>query len=365
MISVLFDHQFFSMFPYSGITRYLFELICRFVNQKDVLVSLYMGFHINDFEFASFKNKYSYFFGYKRPKIPKTGFIFNKLNDSLFPFFSFLAKPKIYHQTYYQYFLPKFNGKRVVTVHDMTYELFPEKFHPDDPAIKDKHISINNADAIISISQSTKNDLIKILSIPEDKIKVIYEANSLNYIPEKTSPIERPYILYIGQRCPHKNFSSLLDVYCNSPLINKNFDLVCFGGMPFENEEKNIISKYSLLEKVHHFTGNDQKLANFYAHARLLVYPSFYEGFGLPLLEAMHYGCPVIASNVSSLPEIGSYAGLYFDPYNKEELKLLMEKVLFDDSLRTQMIQNGYKREKEFSWDKCAYETLELYKKLV
>ena len=116
--------------------------------------------------------------------------------------------------------------------------------------------------------------------------------------------------------------------------------------------------------KVFQVNGNDEVLATFYKNASLFIYPSLYEGFGIPLLEAMYFGCPVAASNTSSIPEVVGAAGEYFNPYSVESISLAMNKILFDETYRNLLIERGYKREKQFSWDKCAQETYRVYKQL-
>jgi glycosyltransferase involved in cell wall biosynthesis len=365
VIKIAYDHQFFSMFGYSGITRYHFEVIARLVEDPSVEVSLFMGWHKNKFDYARFKKKYAHFFGFRRPGIPRTTGIFNTLNDALFPLFLARSRSRLYHQTYYRYYVPSYRGKRVLTVHDMTYELFPGKFSPADPVILDKRTSIDRADAIIAVSMSTKNDLVRLCGIPPERVTVIYHGNSLTVTPGGKPPANGPYILYVGQRVPHKNFPALLNAYCRSSRVNKEFGLVCFGGEPFTDAEKQVLAKNGLLGRARQVSGSDEDLAGYYSRASLLVYPSLYEGFGLPLLEAMHYGCPVVASNVSSLPEVGADAGLYFDPADTADLMDKMERVLFGDSLRRGMVERGHVREKQFSWDRAAAETLEVYKRLV
>jgi glycosyltransferase involved in cell wall biosynthesis len=363
-MNIAYDHQFFSMFGYSGITRYFFEIISRIAYEQGVSVSLFMGWHKNKFSFNKHRRAFGLFFGPLRPALPKTTRIFNIFNDALFPPFFSLTGADIYHQTYYRYFLPRFKGRRICTVHDMTYELFPELYWGNDPSIVDKRTSIDRADALIAVSQSTKNDLVRLWNIDPARIKVIYHANSLTATPMPTPPIDRPYILYVGQRIAHKNFSRLLLAYCRSPRINREYGLVCFGGNAPTHEELSLLSQHGCEGKMIRLTGDDSLLATCYAHAAVLVYPSKYEGFGLPLVEAMHFGCPVLASNISSLPEVGADAGLYFDPSDTSELIHKLECVLSDSKLRESMATKGRIREAGFSWDLAARQTLELYKRV-
>lgn len=365
MITIAYDHQFFSTFGYSGITRYHYEVIARLVNVPSVEISLFMGWHKTRFDYARFKKRYAHFFACRRPGIPRTTRLFNAMNEALFPLFLARSRSRLYHQTYYRYYVPSFRGKRILTVHDMVYELFPGKFLNPDRDIRDKRISIDRADALIAVSASTKNDLVRLCGISPQRIAVIYHGNSLTVTPQEAPPVDGPYVLYVGQRVRHKNFPVLLNAYCRSSRVNSECGLVCFGGDPFTKEEKQVLARHGLLGRVHHVCGSDERLAACYSRASLLVYPSLYEGFGLPLLEAMHYGCPVVASNAGSLPEIGGQAGVYFDPNSPDELAAVMERVLSDTMMRKKMTERGLCREKEFSWDACASQTLALYKSLL
>ena len=148
--------------------------------------------------------------------------------------------------------------------------------------------------------------------------------------------------------------------------IKSRFKLVAFGGGAFSYSEKKFfreigLSKNNIIQE----RGNDQKLIEAYKKASLFVYPSLYEGFGIPPLEAMSLGCPVACSNTSSIAEVVSNAGVYFDPYSVESISNTIKFILYDDSLRKELIKKGEKRIKYFSWEKCSLETYNLYKKLI
>lgn len=362
---ILFDHEFFSVFKYSGITRYFYEIISRISAMPDARVSVFMGFHLNRYGLEKHRMQFDRFFAFHRPTIPKTGRLFNLVNDSIFPVFSRLARPQLYHQTYYSYRLPSFRGKRVVTVYDMTYELFPE-FFSAGREVDEKRKSVERADAIIAISESSRNDLIRLWGIPPERIRTIHLANSLN--PPRVKgppPIEKPYILYVGQRVLHKNFGALLKAYCRNPWLHNEFNLLCFGGVPFTREEMETARSYGVADRLAQMTGSDSMLASVYQHATALVYPSFSEGFGLPVLEAMELGCPAILSRSSSLPEVGGDAALYFDSSNVEEMAEQMKRVLTDTELRQSMREKGLLQAGLFSWDACARETAALYREII
>ncbi len=362
-MEILYDHQVFSWQRFGGISRYFFEIISRFCRMPGIKTSLFQGFHINEYGLNAFRNSYKYYWGAKRPVIPKTTKVMTFVNDRLFNFLAPTDYADIYHQTYYTVLKPAFAGKRIVTVHDMIHEIYPHYFVADRVSAHKKD-SVLKADGVICISQSTKYDLMHYFACPEDKVKVIYHGSSLH--ADVTSPrlVGRPYILYVGQRGAHKNFDMLLTAYDHSHKLNAAFSLVCFGGGELRVEERKKIVELGLSHRVLHYAGSDDLLANLYTHAAVLVYPSLYEGFGIPPLEAMHCGCPVLSSATSSLPEVVGNAGLYFDPTDEEDLIHKLNLILSDDNLRQGLISAGYQQVKKFDWDVCAEKTLQFYREV-
>lgn len=321
------------------------------------------GFHISEPGLGDVN--FQQYFGHRRPLIPKTGVIFSALSDFYFEKY-FIRKYDydIYHSTYYKLLASKFRGKRVVTVYDMIHERFNNPFYEKDPTVVNKKNICYSADGIICISQSTKNDLIEYLDIDEEKINVIYLANSLNKSNDFKRLVNDPYILFVGHRSGYKNFDVLFKAYCSNRSIKENFYLVCFGGGNFSKTEQALFDGYNVSGRLKQFAGPDRILTNLYSYASAFIFPSFYEGFGLPVLEAMHLGCPVIISDRSSLPEVAGSAGLYFNPESAEDLSEKLEKVLSDTKLRESLIIKGYQQEKKFSWDICAKNTLDFYQTL-
>jgi len=199
------------------------------------------------------------------------------------------------------------------------------------------------------------------LKIPEEKIKVTHIANPLTIEVKDERIIKEDYILHVGGEGVHKNFHALLTAYSNSNYLRNNFKLVKFGVSRLNKIEEEIVGKNKIKDRVVLLSGSDIVLANLYKYASAFVFPSLYEGFGIPPLEAMHYGCPVVVSNRSSMPEIVGEAGLYFDPENQEEIIEKCETLLNDSDLRVKLITKGYLQEKKFSWEKCFNETLSAY----
>jgi len=361
-LNILYDHQVFSWQRYGGISRYFYEIVSRLCRvSDDVSISLFLGLHINGYGLSSLRDRCKYYWGIKRPLIPKTTKLMTFANNILFNLLASTFSSDIYHQTYYTYLMPSFTGKRIVTVHDMIHEIYPEYF-PSDRSIKsNKRISIMRASGIICPSTNTKNDLLRYYDVPENKIRVIAHGNSLNFNDKSPRIVTEPYILFTGQRLGYKNFNILLQAYAKSKRLVSEYKLVCFGGERICNEERQRISSLGLTDKVIHHFGSDEVLANLYAHAAIFVYPSLYEGFGIPLLEAMHCRCPILASNTSSIPEVVGDGGLYFDPNDEDALSASIEQILSDSTLRNDLVRRGIEREKKYSWDACARETLEFY----
>lgn len=363
-LSILYDHQIFSLQRYGGVSRYFYELISRFSALPDIDVSLFQGLHINEYGVERHRDRLRHFWGHRRPAIPKTHFLFRAVNHMLFPGMTRKWDATLYHATYYTNLYGSFTGKRIITVHDMIHERYPAFVSARDTSARDKKIAVARADGIICVSESTKRDLMLLLKVPESKIRVIYHANSLVAIATSPPLISRPYILYVGQRHTYKNFSLLLSVYAKAERINAHVDLVCFGGGPFTGRELQVIASHGLESKVSWQSGPDVTLANLYAHAAAFVCPSLYEGFGIPPLEAMHYGCPVLASDTSSLPEVVGDAGLYFSPTDENSLLTQLDRILSDSDLRLQLIGRGHIRDQQFSWNTTAAETLRFYREL-
>lgn len=262
----------------------------------------------------------------------------------------------------------------VVTIHDLAYFYYPAEFLKKD-LYKLKNWtkqSVNKSKKIIAVSQNTKVDLIQFYNTQENKISVIY--NGFEKASEKNdhtridtghaTMTNQPYILYVGTLQPRKNISTLIHAFSKFVIHNSEFKLVIVGKKGWLYDKIfSLVEELKLNEKII-FAGHisDAKLAQLYKNAFCFVMPSLYEGFGIPLLEAMSYGCPVISSNASSLPEVGGDACLYFDP--KDENKLLKQMTILSENkiLREDLIDKGRKQIKKFSWEKCARETLVVLK---
>ena len=185
-------------------------------------------------------------------------------------------------------------------------------------------------------------------------------------VEELVLPTRGTFLLYVGNRGGYKNFLRLLEAYGTSPQLKMGYELICVGGGGFHADELKTMQALGLdSNQVMQLGGSDQLLARLYESASAFVFPSLYEGFGIPPLEAMSHDCPVVCSNTSSIPEVVGDAGEYFNPEDIENMRAAIERVVTSDSLRKLLIAKGRARLQFFSWDRCAAETLEVYSKLV
>lgn len=363
-MKIIFDHQIFMQQKYGGISRYFVSIASELKKLKQN-ASIIAPIHQNKYLYES-KNSIEISGKYFEKFPPKTSPIIATINNYIINKTIRNQNNILIHETYYSPSAIGRNVKRVITVYDMIHELFAKEMAPDDPTARNKKNALKRADHIICISESTKNDLIDILNISKDKISVTHlgvESNN-SFKVEKLN-YHRPYLLYVGNRAGYKNFKSLLETYVNSNTLKSDFDIVAFGGGAFTNEENTILKKYGIQDKIIHIAGNDKLLQSLYQSAHAFIYPSLYEGFGLPPLEAMANSCPVITSNTSSMPEVVGNAGCYFNPSDINSIDKAINDVVYNSKLRDKLISNGMIRLKEFTWEKCAQETLQVYKHVI
>jgi glycosyltransferase involved in cell wall biosynthesis len=250
----------------------------------------------------------------------------------------------------------------------MVYEMYPEYFPLHLNISVRKKLLCQKAAKIITISESTKRDLMNLFQIDEEKISVIYLANSLqhsNTILEnnRIDNLPNKYLLYVGNRTVYKNFYFFLRAMTSILEEDKDLHIVCTGP-EFDFSEKHFFKSLNLQERlVHHFV-DDTKLIHLYKHALAFVFPSLFEGFGLPVLEAFSCNCPTIISNTTSLPEVGGDASMYFEPKNEQSIRDAIINVIYSNSKRFELITKGQEQLKKFSWKKTAEETAALYREV-
>ena len=365
MIKVVYDHQIFGMQKYGGISRYFFEISNRINNFDEFNAEILAPFYFNEY----LRSQPHLVEGQYLTHFPKTAKIRREFNNFVSRFIVNNSKPDIIHETYYQSnSIAPVKTPIVITVYDMIHEKFSDQFPKRDKISELKRIAVNRADHIICISNNTKKDLIEIFDIPPEKISVVHLGFSFenNEVLSSSAPVKKPYILYVGLRGKYKNFERLLKAFASSSFLSRNFILVSFGGGKFSFQEQQQIQKLGLNESnVCHLSGSDEVLKNLYKNATAFVYPSLYEGFGIPPLEAMSLNCPVICSNTSSIPEVVGNAGKYFNPLDIDDIKNAIESVIESESLKKDLISRGQNQLKKFSWDLCAEQTAKIYTNLV
>lgn len=364
---ITYDYQIFSSQRYGGISRYFIEIIRRIGRMPNSRVALVAGSYLSAYDLEGLSAYVETFRGWRRPdalQLPKTNRAFSAFNRIVARQHSRHWTADIYHQTYFQDPFRPAGARTVLTVYDLIPELYSKGSRTENRLLAQRRKAIQAADKLICISQCTKHDLIERLDVPEAKVAVISLANSLHLPSAHDSLIDEPYILYVGQRAGYKNFDALLAAFAQEPELNRSFKLVCFGGSPFSRSEEERMARFRIRERVQHVQGADLTLATLYRHATAFVYPSLYEGFGLPPLEAMYYGCPVLVNSSGSLPEVVGHAALFCDASSIEDLRDKLKQITRDRALRERLIPLGYEQERTFSWDRSACETFELYRDL-
>lgn len=265
------------------------------------------------------------------------------------------------------HYLPFNTGRNVISILDVSYLKYPDLFTKKD-LLKLKYwgkYSVGRAQKIITISESSKSDIIKAYKVTPEKVAVVYPGikkiearNELNMEELKLKfGIINKYILFVGTLQPRKNIVRLIHAFSK---LETDKELVIVGRKGWQYDEiLQAPEKYKVKDRVRFIhDANDTDLPSLYKNADFFVLPSLYEGFGLPVLEAMSYGTAVITSNVSSLPEAGGDAALYVDPLSAEDISQKMQKLLNDEGLRKELIKKGHEQVKKFSWEKSAKETL-------
>jgi len=270
---------------------------------------------------------------------------------------------------------PVHSGKLVVTIYDISFVTYPEchteanRIHCLTGTLK----SAMQADRIIAISQNTKKDLVEYFNVCDDRIDVIPLAARTDFHPRSMREVQtfvterwgldKPYLLSVGTVEPRKNLKHLIRVYCALPEeLRSQYPLVIAGGGGWLSSDiYQWILKMGAESSIRFLGYVDLDLPWLYCGATCFIYPSLYEGFGMPPLEAMASGIPVITSNTSSLPEVAGDAALLVDPQSDEELRSAITKVVSDPTLRQTMSDKGLDQARKFSWKQIARDTLKVY----
>jgi glycosyltransferase involved in cell wall biosynthesis len=367
-MKILFDHQIYIAQKFGGISRYFNELAKTqdgnvFIEQIDPAlfdipepVAVKTDIVSRSIRFA--KRKAGLTHAVKIAGFPEEVKQILNLGDF-----------DIFHPTYYNpYFLEYTDKPFVLTVYDMIHEIYKEYFQISDATSYNKIILCHKAKHIIAISEKTKQDLIEIFGIPEEKISVILLASDfgkVSAIPPSNAEILGKYILFVGNRGAYKNFYYPIMAIADILKEDKDLQLVCTGNS-FSAEEIVFFNSLGIGSQVIHvYMHNDNELAWVYQHAQLFIFPSLYEGFGFPLLEAFASNCPVVSSNGGSLPEVGGKGALYFNPKDISDIRNTVYQGIYNTGVRNMLIESGKDRLNNFSWQKCREETINVYNKVL
>ncbi|WP_432713740.1 glycosyltransferase family 4 protein [Pedobacter sp.] len=363
MLNILYDHQTFSLQRYGGISRYFANLHHETLKQEGINSSisiLYSNNHYIQDSQRQLNKSLGKLLLHKQKKVYKWNEKYSRYMIGGNDF-------DVLHPTYYNpYFLQNLKKPFVLTVHDMIHEKFPDYFDTGDNTPYHKRLCIEKANHIIAISESTKNDIQLYHKIPESKISVVHHGfEPLTHEGNPTANSQHQnFLLYIGDRRSYKNFFRLLMAI--APLLKKDTSLrlICAGGGALQCAEMELILRLNILNQVIQVTVTDHELANLYRNAIAFLYPSIDEGFGLPLLEAFQYNCPVVASDIACFKEVGQDAISYFNPYDEQNMRTVIEDVLINKETKINLVKAGQKRLSNLTMKNCLELTINIYKNI-
>lgn len=274
----------------------------------------------------------------------------------------------VVHNTFY---LPRGlsdypNARRVATIHDMIPELLPQSRRKLDFLTRKAHY-IHNAHHIVCVSESTKGDLLRVYPNLRTPITIAYPGVTATFHPDQL-PLEgqnEPYLLHVGNRGHYKDGITLLHAFISIASKFPDLRLLLVGGEPLTRQESKLIAESGVdVDRVSQLSLPERLIARAYAHAAATVFPSRYEGFGLPAVEAMASGSPLILAHTSSLPEVGDDAAEYFTPGDVSSLAAALVQVLSDESQQRQMSLLGIQRAKDFTWEAYTQSNAEAYQQV-
>jgi glycosyltransferase involved in cell wall biosynthesis len=361
-MQVTIDDQIFVAQRHGGISRYFTELITAFRDSPELEVETVTPFRYVLSEHLIERDPHRY----SKPPLPSKAQrrkVLRTLN--LVQPLARRGHAEIMHHTYYfAEYLRRPAAARVCTIYDMIPEHFPELFPSGNPH-NAKDLYVNTCDAILCISNTTKTDVLRHYGALDKPVVVTPLGVGEEFF---SAPVVRavaqPYVLFVGQRNGYKNFDTLLRTFSRMSSPQRSVRLLCVGGSPFDQAEVARIASLNLQNRVTHRTMADGDLPALYAGAICFVFPSLYEGFGLPIVEAFAAGCPVILAEMECSVEVGADAAQFFGANDDETLAEMIGRMVDDPASRTHWITEGRKRALDFSWYKTAKLTQEVYRNL-
>jgi glycosyltransferase involved in cell wall biosynthesis len=365
---IFYDHQVFSLQDAGGVSRYQYELIRNLRSSSEVHTELLMGLNASVMPFPALRNLHTRIVSWNTGIKP--GYVRYAVNEATSAIMAPLQGAfDIYHSMLYRA-IPFVRHRRlVVTHHDCTHERFPHLFHNASFIMQRKRKLFSRADAILCVSESSRRDLLHFYDVDQEKTHVVHHGfsplDAAASSAEQGGESTVPYLLYVGSRAEYKNFGLLLDAFSRSGLAS-DYRLLVVGGGAFSAEEQARITSQGLSDRVTNVPkASEATLARAYRGAALFVYPSLYEGFGFPPLEAMSLGCPVLVYRTSSLPEVCGDAVFYFDHAEADELSGALVSTLQDAPALAMKRQLGEQQVKLYDWSRTASSTLDVYRALL
>ena len=380
---ILYDHQAFEMQSHGGVSRCFAELYKNLPKEISASISLKESenVYIKEMHLAGthFKRDGFNHFICRRPFPGKWHLyeLYQKIRGkkdntdiNIIHSIEELQKGEydIFHPTFFDdYFLPYLKGKPfVLTIHDMIPELYPQFYRPDDIHIILKRKLAPLAKAIIAVSENTKKDIVHYINIPEEKVHVVYHGCSFSNLQSSRSPYNFPYILYVGDRFGYKNFIPFVKQVTPVLKRHKGLHVICTG-KPFNKEEKRLLKELGVNKIfINTWVKTDAELYSLYHHAECFIYPSDYEGFGIPILEAYQADCPVLLNRASCFPEIAKDAAIYFN-INSNDNNLSESLVNFLSMSKYEkeiLLTKQRARLADFSWKESAERLAKIYNSL-
>jgi glycosyltransferase involved in cell wall biosynthesis len=360
---IFYDGKIYSLQSFGGISRYFANIINRLPIDYTPIITTFSKPDKQKEHYPVHPNlkacQYSRFLHYRIAPIVEK-YYFRKVTDNE----EFELAHPTYHSLLTQRDFSDYKCPVILTIHDMIHELFPRK---DSLKIEreKKRKAVLSAQAILCVSENTKKDLLELYPTLENKITVTYLASEIdiNMSYGQENVPQQPYLLYVGGRDKYyKNFDSLLLAFSKVVSVNPDIKL-CVVGYPFHKYEINLIQELKLTDYIENFGQiSDNHLAKLYRCSLAFIYPSLYEGFGIPPLEAMSCGTVAVASNISSIPEVVGDAGILFNPKAIGDLADIILFLLDNPAERDRLIAKGFQRAKDFSWDKTTAKTIEVYR---
>jgi glycosyltransferase involved in cell wall biosynthesis len=362
-VRIAVDHQVTSLQDAGGMSRYHYELARRLRGCEDIAMDLLLGGQSSVMRFAELEGDGVHVESWKSllgPGSPR--YAMNAVwTAAIAPL---RGRYDVYHASYQRWEPAIRHRALVATHHDATQERFPDLFRNAAAIRVRKGRLYRRADMVICVSESARQDLVEIYGVEEARTRLVHHG--VTPVAETVAAFDdgdtRPYVLYVGSRSAYKNFSALLRAFALTEGAS-SMRLAVAGGGAWSDAEQALIAKCRLGDRAILLPRvDDAQLGALYRGAALFVYPSLYEGFGLPPLEAMSAGCPVLVSRTSSLPEICGDAAHYFDPSTKGALEQELQRLLGDAALRIAKVDAGRARVGRYTWESAAAGTLAVYR---